>query len=400
MEPQDSEKVVLRAKKVILHLFAGERAQEWLELQDHGCEVIALDVMHGKDQDIHNPVLWAFLVSLAKQGSLAVILGGPPCRSVSRLRFRRPGPRPLRDRHEHRFGLPHLSAGEQRLADHDAALVLKQVGLYHMARRDLEVARDPTGFPLESPADPVSMAAESQVPSFWTWPELRGLEMEENMAMVTFDQGAMGHKKRKPTTIMTNLPHIKDLHNLLAKKMKDEALPDSVEESIAQSKSWALWAPGLRAAIKKAIQIYLENFVEVKPKVAAMKAKEVEGWKKHFALGHRPFRRDCRLCIEETGSQKPHRRRSMEDRMSSAWSVSVDIAGPLTHTVDLVTKRPVKYALMAVAVVPDYTQEIKAVKDGDGLHDQGEQGPSFGISGWNIGGPVEHVGRQEAHAIP
>ena len=64
----------------------------------------------------------------------------------------------------------------------------------------------------------------------------------------------------------------------------------------------------------------------------------------------------------------------MEDRMSSAWSVSVDIVGPLTNTVGLVTKRPVKYALMAVALVPDYTQEIKAVKDGDGLHDQGDQG--------------------------
>ena len=205
---------------MILHLFAGERAQEWLELRDHGCEVIALDVMHGKDQDIHNPVLWAFLVSLAKHGSLAVILAGPPCRSVSRLRFRGPGPRPLRDRHEHRFGLSHLSAGEQRLAGHDAALVLKRVGLYHVADeacRDWEVARDPTGFLLGSPADPVSMAADSQVPSFWTWSELRGLEMEENMAMVTFDQGAMGHKKRKPTTITTNLPNMTDLRNLHAK---------------------------------------------------------------------------------------------------------------------------------------------------------------------------------------
>ena len=111
--------------------------------------------------------------------------------------------------------------------------------------------------------------------------------------------------------------------------------------------------------------------MEGKPKVAAMKAKEVEGWKKHFALGHRPFRRDCRLCIEQMGSQKPHRRRSMEDRMSSAWSVSVDIVGPLTNTVDLVTKRPVKYALIWWW---RWFPTIKAVKDGDGLHDQGEQG--------------------------
>ena len=47
---------------------------------------------------------------------------------------------------------------------------------------------------------------------------------------------------------MTNLPHVKDLRNLLAKNLKDEALLDCVEESIAQSKSWALWAPAAWAS--------------------------------------------------------------------------------------------------------------------------------------------------------
>ena len=70
-----------------------------------------------------------------------------------------------------------------------------------------------------------SPAASRSGFAFWTWPELRGLEIEENMAMVTFDQGAMGHKKIKPTTLMTNLPHMKDLHNLLAKNLKHFRTP-------------------------------------------------------------------------------------------------------------------------------------------------------------------------------
>ena len=39
--------------------------------------------------------------------------GGPPCRTVSRLRHRAPGPRPLRGRDDRRFMLEGLSSVEQ-----------------------------------------------------------------------------------------------------------------------------------------------------------------------------------------------------------------------------------------------------------------------------------------------
>ena len=349
---------LLAAKRVVLHLFAGEKADEWEELKKYDCEVITLDIMHNKSQDLHNPVLWAFLMRLARQGTLAAIIGGPPCRTVSRLRFRRPGPRPLRDRGAHRFGLPNLSVAEQRLADHDAALVIKQVGLYlatEEAKVEVGGPKGTTGFLLESPADPAKMVGDGgRMLSFWSWPEVLGLLEEESMGMVTrLDQGAVGHSKKKPTSLLTNMPGMMELHGLRARG-DDEPLPDDIQASIQASKSWSLWAPGLRAAIKESLRCMLEQGAAQQRKIAKLSQKEKDMWATHFRQGHRPFRRDCRLCIEQAGTQKPHRRRGDTQRMSSVWSVAVDIVGPLSMTRDGASGRVVRYAMIAVALVPDF----------------------------------------------
>ena len=60
-------------------------------------------------------------------------LVGPPCRSVSRLRHRAPGPRPVRGRDDRRFGLSDLTVSEKELVVGDLALLLKQCGLWLMA---------------------------------------------------------------------------------------------------------------------------------------------------------------------------------------------------------------------------------------------------------------------------
>ena len=44
---------------------------------------------------------------------------------------------------------------------------------------------------------------------------------------------------------------------------------------------------------------------------------------------HIPFRRDCRLCLEEMGQDLPHRRRKKE-KGDAAYVMSVDVAGPFT----------------------------------------------------------------------
>ena len=371
-----------QSKKILLHLYAGEKAEEWRRLEQDGWEVITLDITKGKDQDVHNPGLWDFLANLARKGAIKSAIGGPPCRTVSRMRFKRPGPRPLRDRGAGRFGLPNLSAGEQRLADHDTALILKQVGIYYMAeeaRVKYDLGRVKTGFLLESPEDPGKNELGSVMPSFWSWEEILALEEEEGMNMVSFDQKTMGHIRKKPTTIMTNLPNMTELHELRSPPGQDEPLAENLAERMEQSRSWALWASGLRAAVWASLKLYLEQLMGEGPKIAkALTAREKEQWAQHFRQGHRPFRRDCRLCVEQMGAQRPHRRRKEGETMTSSWSMSVDIVGPLPRAKDLTTSYYMKYALIAVALVPDLgggKEETNGGQEEEEHEDQPQEDP-------------------------
>ena len=69
-------------------------------------------------------------------------------------------------------------------------------------------------------------------------------------------------------------------------------------------------------------------------------------------------------CVEQTGAQRPHRRRKEGETMTSSWSMSVDIVGPLPRAKDVTTSYYMKYALIAVALVPDLGWG-KSTKDGD-----------------------------------
>ena len=144
-----------------------------------------------------------------------------------------------------------------------------------------------------------------------------------------------------------------ELHGLRARG-DDEPLPGDLQASIQASKSWSLWAPGLRAAIKESLRCLLEQGATQQRRIAKLSQKEKDMWATHFRQGRRPFRRDCRLRIEQAGTQKPHRRRGDTQRMSSAWSVAVDIVGPLSMTRDGASGRVVRYAMIAVALAPDF----------------------------------------------
>ena len=120
---------------------------------------------------------------------------------------------------------------------------------------------------------------------------------------MTIDQRRVGHSRRKPTTLLTNLPGLQELHGLRAAPGGDDPLPNDVNDRILASKSWALWAPGLRAAVRESLSIFLEVVYDGVPKLARLCQKEQDMWKGHFCEGHRPFRRDCRLCIEQAGAQ-------------------------------------------------------------------------------------------------
>ena len=226
---------LLTSKGVIVHLFAVEKAKEWRRNPINGIEVITLDITEGRNQDLHNPGTWSFLWKLASLGKCLAIIGGPPCRTVSRLRQKQPGPRPLRGRFHDRYGLPGLTDREKNLADSDAALLLKQVGLFIRSEECCERHRVRTAFLLESPQDPLTYvpeAREEESPSFWAaWPELMQLLRYQGMGLVSFDQGCFGHSRRKPTTCLTNLEDMRDLEDQRSTK-HSEALPKDIKDPV------------------------------------------------------------------------------------------------------------------------------------------------------------------------
>ena len=208
------------------------------------------------------------------------------------------------------------------------------------------------GFLLESPQDPKTYLEDGQgddSASFWAWPEtLQFLQEHEccGMSLIHFDQGSFGHVRKKPTTCMTNLPDLEDLNDCRSKG-NEKLLEGNLDDRLRQTAAWSLWAVGLRTAIKMSLLTLFQWYGFGGPKLS--KTLNLEQWKQHINQGHKPYRRDCRTCVLTMAGAKPHRRR--EGLGSSAWTMSVDLVH-MPKSKDLATKRIVKYALVATALVP------------------------------------------------
>lgn len=352
-----------QAKALIIHLFAGESSKEWLMGWPSGVEVITVDVRDG--QNLHHSATWAYLWALAGSGKTIAVFGGPPCRTVSRLLERQPGPPRLRGRDGlDRFGFDHLSPQQQQKTDGDTALFLKHLGLFMHAEESWDESRWPqmkqvgnrVGFLLESPQDPETYLGNGEgkaSASFWAWEETKGFQEKYRSQgmMIQFDQGLFGHPRRKPTGCMTNLPDLGELDGCRT-GVCESSLAENLDDRLHQTASWSLWAPGFQRAVRTSLMILLGWYELLKPKIS--KSLGLEQWKQHIAQGHQPFRRDCRTCVLNMAGAKPHRRR--ENPGTSAWTMSVDLVH-LPVARDLATKRVVKYGLIATALVPVFDVE-------------------------------------------
>ena len=110
---------------------------------------------------------------------------------------------------------------------------------------------------LESPRDPAEYLSDqegAQSASFWCFPEITAWVGTAGLRLVTFDQGRLGHQRKKPTTVLTNLPAFEELHGLQGEGCDDGPLPTKLADRIRTSKSWAAWAPGLVVAIKESLR--------------------------------------------------------------------------------------------------------------------------------------------------
>ena len=351
-----------KAKGIVIHLFAGDHSGWWRKDWPKGIECLTIDPKDDPNQDLHNPAVWSYVNYLVKTKRVVGIVGGPPCRSVSRLRHNPPGPRPVRDRNVYRFGLEDLTESEKNLVNGDSALVLKQLALYQTASEHQDPKEDsPIGFLMESPEDPAEYDPKAEnYPSFWSWPEVQQFKEKYGMDLISFDQGCYGHPQRKPTSCMENLPMMSEFHGNRCDGRKGSTLKQDLGDRFAQTSSWSVWAPGMKEAVKTSLLILVEKKGLGKPHL--QKVLDRQGWKKHIIQGHRPFRRDCRACILDMANGPPHRRRTHGG--SSAWSMGVDVV-QLVKTKDEVTGLDARYMVVATALIPVFESEKEEITTKD-----------------------------------
>ena len=120
------------------------------------------------------------LYSMATEGLLDGVGGGPPCSSVSRARHirRRPGPRPVRGRHEGFWGLPDLTP-----AEHARVAEANTLWLNFWALCEAVTGRGGLYW-MEHPEDPGC----APFPSVWICEELVNREERIKARRSSFDQ--------------------------------------------------------------------------------------------------------------------------------------------------------------------------------------------------------------------
>ena len=232
------------SKGVVVHLFAGRDAKEWRKEDWGGYEIVTIDIEEDARQNLHDGALWGYLWSLAEKGLIKAVVGGPPCRTVSRLRHHQPGPPPLRGR---RFGLPGLSEEDRKKVNGDTALFFKQMGLWLRAQECSEEKKGPVGFLLESPMDPMEYDQGSGAGRafFLELPGGSGLLPGQHDG-----PGELGSRSSRPPEEKThhacNLPGMGELHGM--KGRGHQEMEEDLCKTLIQTKTWAKWAPGLVAA--------------------------------------------------------------------------------------------------------------------------------------------------------
>ena len=337
---------VRKAKEVVIHLFSGDSKQFWQkELEAESRVVLCVDTVINPAMNLLKDDVFAYLLDIADSGTLCTLLGGPPCRTMSRLRYRQPGPPPLREREgPYRFGLPQLDRYLQKQVEDDTILYLRQLYLYHRAAtaRKSQV----TLSVLEQPEDPEEYIREEEeklqrYASYWSWPEWKSFSERWNMMEVCFDQGPMGHQRRKPTRLGTNIPKLGELQDIRGPGTGGGvALAEDLTERIKQSRTWSAWAPGLKAALVAGIRDALQR-----PE-GLVKRMDLVAWKKHLLNGHIPYSRECKSCVVAASRGRAHKRVPHPD----SYTLSIDTAGPFQEADDQLGRG--RYLLIGVYMVP------------------------------------------------
>ena len=99
---------------------------------------------------------------LAASGRVKALLGGPPCRTVSALRYQEDGGPGVLRSEEFPYGLPTLSAADHQLVVGDSVLLFRMLAMYVLCE-DTRLPEEPPMLVVEQPEDPANYRSSEEV---------------------------------------------------------------------------------------------------------------------------------------------------------------------------------------------------------------------------------------------
>ena len=260
-------------------------------------------VLVDQAEDVMADATYSALLELAASGKVKAVFGGPPCRTFSALRNlptagAGEGPRPLRDREgnrdregDGRWGRQGLTEWETWRVRQDTIMIFRMIFLWMVAAATARAngERDPD-FIMEHPGDPQLFLKEQKMTSLWAFPEIQFLRDKLKWCWWQFDQGPLGHPRRKPTRILSSMPCPRELRDVRGPPTVTEEERDHDGDGF-HSATWAAWAPG---SLKRAIKLRVEESLAGSTLEKIMKHDQT--FLDHLRRDHVPFRRDCKAA--------------------------------------------------------------------------------------------------------
>ncbi|CAE7314267.1 RE1 [Symbiodinium microadriaticum] len=182
-----------------------------------------------------------------------------------------------------------------------------------------------------------------------TWNRMLGgclmiLQRRLGLTRVCFFQGPVGHRKRRPTCLGTNL----EPDPVIVECGVPLSMIDYVERKDygMLEELWSEWAPGLIQAMSSMLH---RSFAMTRQEtsVGGELRKIDPGFLHHLQQNHMPYRHDCVTCLKGSARRK-QRRRVLTPQ---SWCLSVDTAGPFVKGRDEHTTKA-RYLIVGVLSVP------------------------------------------------
>ncbi|CAE7328390.1 unnamed protein product [Symbiodinium sp. CCMP2456] len=301
-----------QAGGILVHLFSSGCKRAYEGLADRS--KLALLTVE-RPENLLSDSTFRYLLQQASRGRVKGIVGAMPYRTFAWTRYLKEGGekfhRPLRVRGESLgdYGIQELNCREQAQRRMDDLLILRIVVLTVVATASSRAMhQEVPSVVLENPEDPQEDVRDGypteslSPPSIWAVPEWKELEKFADLQRVSFHQGALGHCKRRPTTLCINLspdPVLLDCWT------EDTGTDEGSRANVSCQQNWAGWAPGLQCTIGDMLwRAFREHAAGHDFKVRSVDA----GFLEHLRNNHTPYRRDCKYCVQGGARQMQHRK--------------------------------------------------------------------------------------------